>query len=291
MPSELGAFLQARRELVTPADAGIPVTGVRRVAGLRREEVAMLAGISADYYLRLERGRDLNPSPQVLEALARVLRLDDDTRAYLFSLTGPKPRRRRPRRETLPPGTAKLVATLPLPAFVEGRCLDVLAANPLATALSPRLVTGGNRLRDVFLDEAEQALFPDWELACAYLVAGFRESVGTDTDDPRFIELVGELSLASPLFRQLWARHDVRPRAGAVITFTHPQVGELVLNREKLLVSGTDGIMLVIYHADAGSEAADKLTLLATFAAEYANGVHISRAGRPHPGVHTRSGS
>ncbi|WP_433788522.1 methyltransferase domain-containing protein [Actinoplanes sp. CA-252034] len=90
--------------------------------------------------------------------------------------------------------------------------------------------------------------------------------------------------------RRLWARHDVRPRAGAVITFDHPQVCELVLNREKLLVSGTDGIMLVIYHADTGSEAADKLTLLATFAAEYPNGVHVSRAGRPHPGVHTRSG-
>jgi transcriptional regulator with XRE-family HTH domain len=290
MPSELGAFLQARRELVTPGDAGIPVTGVRRVAGLRREEVAMLAGISADYYLRLERGRDLNPSLQVLEALARVLRLDDDTRAYLIGLAGPKPRRTaRRKRETVPASTAKLVATLPLPAFVEGRCLDVLAANPLAAALSPRLVTGGNRLRDVFLDEAEQALFPDWEMAAAYLVAGFRESVGTDTGDPRFVELVGELSLASPLFRKLWARHDVRPRAGAVIAFQHPQVGELVLNREKLLVSGTDGIMLVVYHPDAGSEAADKVTLLATFAAEYADDVHVSRAGRPHPGVHTRS--
>jgi transcriptional regulator with XRE-family HTH domain len=289
MASELGAFLQARRELVTPEEAGIPVVGVRRVAGLRREEVAMLAGISADYYLRLERGRDLNPSLQVLEALARVLRLDDDTRAYLIGLAGPKPRRRRIHRETLPPGTAKLVATLPLPAFVEGRCLDVLAANPLATALSPRLVPGGNRLRDVFLDEAEQALFPNWELACMYLVAGFREAVGTDTDDPRFIELVGELSLASPLFRKLWARHDVRPRAGAVICFQHPQVGELVLNREKLLVSGTAGIMLVIYHPDAGSEAADKLTLLASLAAEYSDDVDVSRASRPHPGVHTRS--
>ncbi|MEU4155229.1 helix-turn-helix transcriptional regulator [Actinoplanes sp. NPDC026670] len=289
MASELGAFLQARRELVTPEEAGIPVTGVRRVAGLRREEVAMLAGISADYYLRLERGRDLNPSLQVLEALARVLRLDDDTRAYLIGLAGPKPRRRRIHRETLPPGTAKLVAALPLPAFVEGRCLDVLAANPMATALSPRLVPGGNRLRDVFLDEAEQALFPNWELACMYLVAGFREAVGTDTDDPRFIELVGELSLASPLFRKLWARHDVRPRAGAVISFQHPQVGELVLNREKLLVSGTDGIMLVIYHPDTGSEAADKLTLLASLAAQYSDDVDVSRASRPHPGVHTRS--
>ncbi|WIM99496.1 helix-turn-helix transcriptional regulator [Actinoplanes oblitus] len=263
-PRLLGAFLRARRELVTPEEAGIPVVGVRRVPGLRREEVAMLAGISADYYLRLERGRDRHPSVQVLESLARVLRLDDDARAYLLGLAADKPRRpRRPRRETVPPSTGKLVATLPLPAFVEGRHMDVLAANPLATALSPRLVRGGNRLRDVFLDPAEQALFPDFELAAGHLVAGFREAVGTDTDDPRCIELVGELSLASPLFRRLWARHDVRPRAGAVVRFDHPQLGELRLNREKLLITGTDGILLVIYHPDQGSADAEKLTLLA----------------------------
>ncbi|NYF56687.1 MmyB family transcriptional regulator [Micromonospora purpureochromogenes] len=116
------------------------------------------------------------------------------------------------------------MAMLPLPAFIEGRYLDVLAANPLATALSPRLVAGANRLRDVFLDPGEQAMWPDWESAAAALVASFRAAVGTDTDDPRFIELVGELSLASPLFRQLWARHDVRPRQGAVvIPFLHPR--------------------------------------------------------------------
>lgn len=223
----------------------------------------MLAGISADYYLRLERGRDRSPSLQVLESLARVLRLDDDTTAYLLGLAADKPRRRqRPRKETAPVGIAKFVAMLALPAFVEGRYFDVLAANPLATALSPRLVPGANRLRDVFLDPAEQALFPDWEAAAARLVAGFREAVGTGTDDPRFIELVGELSLASPLFRHLWARHDVRHRGGAVVAFHHPQVGELRLNREKLLVSGTEGIMLVLYHPDSGSVDADKLALL-----------------------------
>jgi transcriptional regulator with XRE-family HTH domain len=262
-PNLLGAFLRARRELVTPEEAGVPVLGVRRVPGLRREEVAMLAGISADYYLRLERGRDRNPSVQVLESLARVLRLDDDTRAYLLGLAADKVRRpRRRRREIVPSGTAKLVAMLPLPAFVEGRYLDVLAANPLATALSPRLTAGANRLRDVFLDPGEQALFPDWEAAAAGLLAGFREAVGTDTDDPRFIELVGELSLASPLFQQLWARHDVRPRSGAAVRFNHPQVGEITLNREKLLIAGTEGIMLVVYHPDLGTDDADKLTLL-----------------------------
>jgi transcriptional regulator with XRE-family HTH domain len=262
-PNLLGAFLRARRELVTPEEAGVPIFGVRRTPGLRREEVAMLAGISTDYYLRLERGRDRNPSVQVLEALARVLRLDDDSRAYLLGLAVVKSRRPRQRKETVPAGAAKLVAMLPLPAFIEGRYLDVLAANPLAAALSPRLVPGGNRLRDVFLDPAEQDLFfPHFEEAATGLVAGFREAVGTDTGDPRFIELVGELSLASPLFRRLWARHDVRPRAGATVPFHHPQVGDLRLNREKLLITGTEGIMLVIYHPDPATDAAEKLALL-----------------------------
>lgn len=228
----------------------------------------MLAGISADYYLRLEQGRDRNPSAQVLESLARVLLLDDDATAYLLELGAVKPRRkrRRPRKETVPSGIAKLVATLPLPAFVEGRYFDILAANALAMAISPRLVVGNNRLRDVFLDPAERALFPDWEKATSGLVAGFRESVGADTDDPRFIELVGELSLASLAFRQLWSRHDVRAREGAPFRIDHPQVGELQLNREKLAVGGTAGQMLVIYHPDAGTESADKLAILASAA-------------------------
>jgi transcriptional regulator with XRE-family HTH domain len=263
----LGEYLRARRELVTPEQAGIPVLGIRRVAGLRREEVAMLAGISADYYLRLEQGRDRNPSVQVLESIARVLHLDDGTAAYLLSLAADKPRRtKRARKETVPIGIAKLVAGLPLPAFVEGRYLDVLVANPLATAISPRWTTGANRLRDVFLDPAEAELFPNWELATQGIVAGFRQSVGTDTDDPRFIELVGELSLSSDRFRQLWARHDVGPRRGVEMVLNHPQVGELRLNREKLVVGGTDNIMLVIYHPDTGTEAADKLALLASAA-------------------------
>ncbi|MFD3603851.1 helix-turn-helix domain-containing protein, partial [Streptomyces sp. NPDC058656] len=160
-PNLLGDYVRARRELVTPEQVGIPAMGVRRVPGLRREEVAMLAGISADYYLRLEQGRDRNPSVQVLESLARVLRLDDDATAYLLRLGADRTRRRqrRRRKETVPPGIAKLVAMLPLPATVEGRYFDVLAANALATALSPRLVVGANRLRDVFLDPAEQALY------------------------------------------------------------------------------------------------------------------------------------
>jgi transcriptional regulator with XRE-family HTH domain len=285
-PNLLGDYLRARRELVTPERAGIPAHGVRRVPGLRREEVAMLAGISADYYLRLEQGRDRNPSTQVLESIARVLLLDDNTTAYLLGLAADKPRRarRRPRRETVPPGIAKLVATLALPAFVEGRYLDVLAANPLATALSPRLVAGANRLRDVFLDPAERALFTDWEKATEGLVAGFRQSVGTDTDDPRFIELVGELSLSSARFRQLWARHDVGGRRGAPMRFDHPQLGEIHLNREKLLVDETDGIMLVLYHPDPETDDADKLALLGS--ATRTPGPPRPATARGNPGAH-----
>jgi transcriptional regulator with XRE-family HTH domain len=265
--NRLGEYLRARRELVTPEQAGIPVSGVRRVAGLRREEVAMLAGVSADYYLRLEQGRDRRPSGQILEALARALQLDDEGSTYLQSLAADKPRRRRrPVKEIVPSSTAALVAALSFPAFVEGRYLDVLAANVLATALSPRLTAGANRLRDVFLDPGERALFPDWELATLGLVAGFRESVGADIDAPRAIEIVGELSLASPRFRQIWARHDVRPRQGALMRFDHPQVGRIALHREKLLISGTDGMMLVIYHPEAGSADAERLALLASAA-------------------------
>ncbi|KPI05525.1 helix-turn-helix domain protein [Actinobacteria bacterium OK074] len=269
-PNPLGDYVRARRGLVTPEQVGIPASGVRRVPGLRREEVALLAGISADYYLRLEQGRDRNPSVQVLESLARVLLLDDDATAYLLRLGANSPvrqgnrggQRRRPPRETVPPGIAKLITTLTLPAYVEGRYFDVLAANSLATALSPRLTPGANRLRDLFLDPAEQALHPDHENAAVGMVAGFRESVGTDTDDPRFIELVGELSLASPRFSRIWARQDVVGCEGAAKYIDHPQVGGLTLNRERLAVSGTAGQTLVVYHPDPDTDSADRLTLL-----------------------------
>jgi transcriptional regulator with XRE-family HTH domain len=267
----LGEYLRARRELVGPEHVGLPRSGVRRVPGLRREEVALLAGISADYYLRLEQGRDRNPSVQVLESVARVLQLDDAGTAYLLGLAGDRPRRRRrpARRETVPAGTRKLLGAIGLPAFVEGRYLDVLAANPLATAVSPRLVAGRNRLRDVFLDPAEQALYAgyDPELVAAEMVAGFRQVVGAETDDFRLVELVGELSLASPAFREAWARHDVMVREGATVTLDHPEVGPLALNREKLAVGGAPGLTLVVYHADVGTAAADKLQMLASYSA------------------------
>jgi transcriptional regulator with XRE-family HTH domain len=262
----LGAFLRARRELVTPEQAGIPDVGVRRVPGLRREEVAMLAGISADYYLRLERGRDRHPSPQVLEAIARVLRLDDDHFAHLLTLVSEasRPRRRRPRKETAPPGALKLLESLVQPAFIEDRYFDVVASNSLARAFLPGLTVGGNQLRDLFLDPAVRALYPEWEKVTECFVANLRQAVGNDFDDPRFIELTGELSLASPRFRQLWARHEVRGQTGGPVRINHPQVGEITLNRERLSINGTDSLMLVVFHPDAGSSDAEKLSLLAS---------------------------
>ncbi|GHF03725.1 transcriptional regulator [Amycolatopsis deserti] len=261
----LGDYLRARRELVQPESVGLAAHGVRRVPGLRREEVAMLAGISSDYYLRLEQGRDRNPSPQVLEALARVLQLDEPAADYLLSLTTPKPRRRRrARRETVPAGTRQLLDVLGVPAFVEGRYFDVLAANDLARALSPCLAHGHNRLRDVFLDPGEKALYEDWDEATARLVASFRTSVGSDTDDPGFVRLVGELSLGSERFRKLWARHDVRSCDTVPVRLRHPQVGELTLGLEKLGVTGAKGLLLVVYHAAPGTSSAEKLALLAS---------------------------
>jgi transcriptional regulator with XRE-family HTH domain len=266
-PNALGEYLRARRELVEPADAGLRVMGVRRTPGLRREEVATLAGISADYYLRLEQGRDRNPSPQVLEALARVFGLDATATQYLLSLSSARPAKARPRREVVPTGIRQLLDVLGLPAFVENRMFDVLAANGLATALSPSIRPGANRLRSVFLDQEERDLHPDWEQATAAMVASFRASLGTDVDDPRIAQLVGELSLASERFRQLWARHDVRPLAGAPARLRHPQVGMLELRREKLPIGESGGQLLVIYHAENGSESARSLGLLGSLAA------------------------
>jgi transcriptional regulator with XRE-family HTH domain len=272
----LGEYLRARRELVNPADAGLPVHGHRRTPGLRREEVATLAGISADYYLRLEQGRDRNPSAPVLEGLARVLRLDSAGTQYLLGLVAgaPTARRalRRPRREVVPVGIRQLIDTLNVPAFVEGRTFDILAANRLAGALDPAIRVGENRLRSIFLDEHQPDLLPEWDQVLGTMVASFRTSVGTDTDDPRAVQLVGELSLASDRFRQLWARHDVKELAGGVMRMRHPEVGELHLRREKLPIPGSGGQLLAIYHAEPGSDSARALDLLGSLAASEVRG-------------------
>jgi transcriptional regulator with XRE-family HTH domain len=261
----LGAYLRARRELVTPRQAGLTDAGGRRVPGLRREEVAMLAGISADYYLRLERGRDRRPSVAVLESLARVLRLDDDHFAHLLTLVADAPRHRgrRPRAQTVPDGARKLLGSLVQPAFVESRYFDVLASNDLARAIDPHLAVGGNQLRDLFLDPSVRALYPEWERVTECFVASLRQAAGTDVDDPRFVELTGELSAASGRFRELWARHEVRGQRGTPLRIAHPEIGELTVNRERLSIAGAEDLMLVVYHPDAGSADADKLARLA----------------------------
>ncbi|MBX6383121.1 MAG: helix-turn-helix domain-containing protein [Microbispora sp.] len=262
--SLLGDYLRARRALVTPQQAGLAPGGNRRVPGLRREEVAMLAGISADYYLRLERGRDKNPSPQVLESLARVLHLDEVEQEYLLSLAAARPGpRRRGKPERVPPRLHQLPAAVQVPAFVEGRAFDVLASNRLAVALSPRLQPGHNRLRSLLLDPEEQAFQQDWRRSAEGFIAAFRRSATDDIDNPRFVELVGELSLSSELFRTLWARHDIRTLDGGTTTVNHPVVGELRLHRDKLPV---DDLLLVLYYADRGSESDEKLRLLASMA-------------------------
>ena len=260
--NQLGGYLRARRALVTPEQAGFPAGANRRVPGLRREEVAMLAGISADYYLRLERGRDRNPSPQVLESLARVLHLGELEQEYLLSLATPRPRpqpRRKP--EHVPARLHQLLASVQIPAFVEGRAFDVLASNQLAVALSPRLQPGHNRLRSLLLDPEEQAFQQDWTRSAEGFLAAFRKSAGDDVDNPRFVELVGELALSSERFRTLWARHDVRRLEGGTTTVNHPVVGELHLHRDKLPV---DGLFLVLYYPDQGSESEEKLRVLAS---------------------------
>ena len=261
-PNTLGEYLRARRELVDPSDVGLHVAGVRRTPGLRREEVATLAGISADYYLRLEQGRDRNPSPQVLTALARVLGLDATATSYLLSVAASRPARTRAkagRQESVPASIRQLISAINLPAFVESRMFDVLTVNPRATALSPSIRPGENRLRSMFLDPAERDLYPDWPKAIGGMIASFRASIGPDADDPRIAQLVGELSLASEPFRKLWARHDVRALSGGALTMNHPEVGPIALWREKLPVGDSGGQVLVIYHAEPGSDSARAL--------------------------------
>ncbi len=265
----IGEYLRARRELIQPADVGLPeLAGRRRVPGLRREEVALLAGVSADYYVRLEQGRDQHPSAQVLDALARALQLDEDAIAHLHSLAEPTVRRRRrpsPRPERVPAGILQLISTWhETPAYVYGRCMDVLVANPLAAALAPYYRPGENLVRATFLDPRLRDRYEDWDRAAAASVAALRALVGPDADDPHLNELVGELSVRSERFRQLWARHDARPKRSGTTHIQHPQVGPLELGYEKLPIPDADRQTLCIYHAAPGSTSAQALTLLAT---------------------------
>ena len=266
-PGILAGYLRARRELVKPTAVGIPDLGNRRVPGLRREEVAFLAGVSSDYYVRLEQGRDRHPSEQVLISIANALQLDEEAAAYLLQLAKPhSPGRTRPRRsERVGDGIRTLIDGWPLtPAYVHGKYMDVLAANRLAIALSPFNTPGRNSILDAFLEPEMRELHADWEAMTARVVPYLRSVAGTDVDDPRLVEIVGTLSVGSERFRRLWARQDVKHKATGTSILRHPQVGEMQLHYEKLLIPGADGQTLVTYHARPGSDADERLRLLAS---------------------------
>jgi transcriptional regulator with XRE-family HTH domain len=269
--SNLGEYLRVRRERLRPEDVGLPGGSRRRVPGLRREEVALLAGISVEYYLRLEQGRDQHPSDQVVSSLARALQLDADAESYLKKLAEParQARRRAPKAEKVGAGVLSLIDSWPTtPALVQGRYLTTLAANPLAVALSPYFAPGVNSLRAAFLEPEMRELYRDWEGMTAKAVAYLRSVIAGSLDDPRLLELIGELSVHSERFRMLWARQDVRLKTSGLTQLNHPQVGALDLQYEKLALPGTGGQMLITYHAASGTPSHEKLELLAHLAAE-----------------------
>jgi transcriptional regulator with XRE-family HTH domain len=275
----LGEFLRARREQVRPEDLGLAAGGARRVPGLRREEVALLAGVSTDYYVRLEQGRERHPSAQVLDALAHGLALDDETTAHLHRLARPAPggRRRTRRREQVSPNLLRLLDGWPgAPAVVLGRCLTVLAHNPLGQALFDGHTHSGDLVRLVFLDPDAREFYPDWERVAVNTVGGLRAAAGIDPDDPRLIETVGELSVKSEAFRRLWARHDVRQKTHETKRFHHRLVGELVLSYEALTVNSAPGQQLVVYQAEPGSPSESALALLGSLTTKSAP-EHIRR--------------
>jgi transcriptional regulator with XRE-family HTH domain len=269
----LGEFLRARRALVQPEDHGLPV-GTRRTAGLRRDEVATLAGVSTDYYVRLEQGRDRHPSVQVVEALAEVLLLEDEATVYLRGLANPpSPRRSRqlPPTESASPGLVALVDAWPnTPAVVYGRYMDLLAVNPLGEALFSWLGDETNLLRAIFLQPEARTFYRDWARIGEGCIAALR-AANTDPDDPRLRELVGELTVKSPDFAVLWARHEVRAKTATIKYLVHPVVGELALAFENLTVASAPGQHLVAYHAEPGSPEAHALVLLGSYAAPLAN--------------------
>jgi transcriptional regulator with XRE-family HTH domain len=269
---QLGQFLRARRGRVKPEDVGIADGDRRRVPGLRREELARLAGVSADYLMRLEQGRDHRPSEKVLGALARALRLDDDATDHLFALSRPASLYARPRGTaggSVRPEVQALLDAWSTPAFVHSRRLDVLASNAPARALTSVAEPGTNMLRSVFLNE-ERERYEDLEVAFARAVAYFRASVGSDLDDPYVMDLVEELSSLSDDFRRLWAEHDVLSAVSGEDLYFHPAVGVTRLSFQTFSVDGTDGQTLFALTAAPGSRDRQALAQLGTLTAERA---------------------
>jgi transcriptional regulator with XRE-family HTH domain len=258
----LGDFLRARRDQVRPEDVGLVPGGRRRAPGLRREELAMLAGISVEYYLRLERGRAQHPSPEILGALARALRLDAKATQHLYDLAGPTARDTSDLEAGARP-LAELIDQFLMPAIVANSYLDVVAANPIARALSPEFTPGRNFLCWRLLDPAARELYVDWDEVTDSAVSGFREFSGQcPAGDPRMKTLIAELSAASPRFRELWGRANVGYHRWGIHHMRHPQVGELFLYRNRLNAPRPGGDHVLMYPAEPDSDSAMALEKL-----------------------------
>ncbi|MFI1581173.1 helix-turn-helix domain-containing protein [Embleya sp. NPDC020630] len=279
---QLSEFLKTRRARLSPDDTGASrFGGRRRVPGLRREELAQLAGVSVDYYTRLEQGRARNVSPEILDAVADALRLDVDERAHLHNLARPADARTSSDRpQQVGPELRQALEALTLaPAYLIGHRLDVLAWNEPARALIadfPTIpVAERNMARLVFLDHAARTLYPDWETKARDTVANLRLDAGRRPGDPRLAALVDELTDASRDFRRLWADHHVRAKTRGRKRFVHPRLGELALDYVAMRAPDDPDLTLMIYSAPAGSETALALRQLA----EPAVVTHRSHAG------------
>jgi len=272
--TELGEFLRSRRDRLTPDEAGVSSHGRRRVPGLRREELAQLAGVSMTYLTRLEQGQSQNASDSVIDALARALQLDADERSHLFALAHPAPPRR-PRAskpETAKPSAEQLLHSMgEVPAVLLGRFNDILAWNRaghllLARHLDREAPSGiedrPNQLRMLFLDPHTRDLYIDWDEEAALAVASLRYVAAQFTDDRRLAELVGDLSMNSPDFARLWAGHDVRLCTSGAKRFHHPDVGELTLDYEVLHLPEGNGQRILTHTAQPGSTSSAALRLL-----------------------------
>jgi transcriptional regulator with XRE-family HTH domain len=274
--SEIREFLTSRRARITHEQAGLQWYGEnRRVPGLRREEVALLAGVSVDYYTRLERGNAAGVSESVLEALVRALQLDEAERAHLFDLARAGTTARTPRRPTkqrVRPSVQHLLdAITGAPALVQNGRLEILAANPLARALYSEMyvdpVRPVNHARFVFLDPRAHDFYRDWERAANDTVAILRSEAGRDPHDRGLSDLVGELSTQSEEFRTRWAAHNVRLHQTGAKHVHHPVVGDLSLTFEMLELRADAGLTLLTYTAEPGSKSEEALNLLASWTA------------------------
>ncbi|WP_426518816.1 helix-turn-helix transcriptional regulator [Diaminobutyricibacter sp. McL0618] len=268
-PNPIGTFLRARRQLVHPQDAGLRDDGsLRRVPGLRREEVAELAGISTQYYLRLEQGRDRHPSEQVVRALTRALRLDEVAVGYLTQLAHEAPvlAAKVEEPDAVDPEMTWLVESwTETAAVVQNRYLDTIASNRLAQALTRMFDVGTNNLVSLFLDPSVRRLYRDWDGLADRSAELLRAMAGNELENPRLIQIIDELSEHSAKFRQVWANNGVRFPEGGVHILDHPIVGELTLNFKILPLPNTHGEQLFLYFAQPNSPSAGRLAELAAF--------------------------